>query len=619
MPIPRALVPFLLLTALLPAIAATAQETDAASTADELAELERMAEAAYVQDDLSTAIALYRQLAHRRDDVDEQTRALMTVASLEHLRGRSDRALEILGEVLRLDPDYPFRPELYAEDFAPLFYDARQRADEERGSRSAKLVAEGVNALRAGESATARAKLEQALALASNDPAALYNLALLDLREERIDAAMGGFQKVIALHDAPPEARADATEDAVTDSILAKALTNAGMIHLRQENWQDAATTLERAVELDAENRVAWTNLGQARLSLDRPSAAADALRRALRLEPDHPGTLATLASALLRAGDAVGAADLLEERVERFPDRADLWLRLGKAQRRLDRTDDAVRSLERALSLDLSLDKGSGTDAGHEANLGLQAALELAALHHRRGDAQKSLDAAQQALEWRPDSVDALVYRGLARQELGNLEGAFESLEAARKLAPERPEIHLNLGTVLYRQGRYAEAETAFARALELNPDSGAARRNLQAARQAQTTAATPPSRRAGRTSPPPPTRSPTVAESSRPAPPARSEASAGRRAARLGLVFSDIDYAALGLEGAMVEAVRGGTEAARAGLREGDLLLRLAGEKIASPADFERLLGRLPSGREVTVELLRDDRPVSLELQVP
>jgi serine protease Do len=76
----------------------------------------------------------------------------------------------------------------------------------------------------------------------------------------------------------------------------------------------------------------------------------------------------------------------------------------------------------------------------------------------------------------------------------------------------------------------------------------------------------------------------------------------------------FSDIDYAALGLRGAMVDAVEPGSPADRAGLRRGDLILKVVDQPVAGP---DEVLERVAAATgAVTLDLLRENRPQRLIL---
>ena len=58
----------------------------------------------------------------------------------------------------------------------------------------------------------------------------------------------------------------------------------------------------------------------------------------------------------------------------------------------------------------------------------------------------------------------------------------AIQDLEAAQALAPGASEVQNHLGLAYREAGRLPEARAAFARAVELDCDNEAARRNLEA-----------------------------------------------------------------------------------------------------------------------------------------
>ena len=67
------------------------------------------------------------------------------------------------------------------------------------------------------------------------------------------------------------------------------------------------------------------------------------------------------------------------------------------------------------------------------------------------------------------------------------------------------------------------------------------------------------------------------------------------------------------------MLEAVAGGSIADQAGLRGEDLLLRIDGQVIESGEKLERYVHAAPSGRILVLELLRQNRPLTLRLTAP
>ncbi len=81
----------------------------------------------------------------------------------------------------------------------------------------------------------------------------------------------------------------------------------------------------------------------------------------------------------------------------------------------------------------------------------------------------------------------------------------------------------------------------------------------------------------------------------------------------ARLGVVLEDVkseDLGRLGLSeerGALVKEVEGESPAEKAGLKDGDLILRYQGENVLSAAQLARLVRETPPGRKVALELNR------------
>jgi serine protease Do len=85
-------------------------------------------------------------------------------------------------------------------------------------------------------------------------------------------------------------------------------------------------------------------------------------------------------------------------------------------------------------------------------------------------------------------------------------------------------------------------------------------------------------------------------------------------RPAAHLGVTLEDVgpdDVSRLKLDaerGVIVTDVKPDTPAARAGLKDGDVIVRFQGETVQSAAQLARLVGETPPGRTVSVEVLRD-----------
>lgn len=95
-----------------------------------------------------------------------------------------------------------------------------------------------------------------------------------------------------------------------------------------------------------------------------------------------------------------------------------------------------------------------------------------------------------------------------------------------------------------------------------------------------------------------------------------ARSSA-AGASSAMLGAVLEGdvvLIHEGKPVPGIEVVEVKAGGPSARAGVRQGDLIVRILGVAVRSSAELEDVLGRLSPGMEVPVEIFRDGKKVAV-----
>ena len=116
---------------------------------------------------------------------------------------------------------------------------------------------------------------------------------------------------------------------------------------------------------------------------------------------------------------------------------------------------------------------------------------VELAAGYLQRGQSQIALDEVQQAIALKPDFGDAYNLRGLIQASLGDPAAAEDSFRRAIQLNARDADAMHNWGWVMCQQGRYADADAMFARALAQPQYVGASRtllaRGVCQARQGQ------------------------------------------------------------------------------------------------------------------------------------
>jgi tetratricopeptide (TPR) repeat protein len=541
---------------------------------DPLALQEADAERAFADGDLPRAIELYRGLGTSHPVASERSRLRVTAAWLLFQQGNLDGASRELAATLFQDPGFVPRAEVYSPEFMALFQNAQRDATLDRERVAALQLKQGVDALAAGNTAAARGLLEASLALSPASPRALFGLAQVDLREQRIDAALAGFEKVLALERGAPAN--------FPRQLKAQALNNVGVIYFGRSQYEDASHALEEAARLNSGDARVWFNLGLARRKLGLDGPGLEALRKAHELDRKDGEIASELGRAYTGAGRWMEAVAVLLEGTQAHPESALLWVEFAEAQRGLGNLSGMAASLSRAIELDPVNAQG----VGH------RAAMELAQSALNAKNFGQAVSASEAAVRLKPADGSAWALLGLSQQASGRLEEAAGSLEKAAAIAPDRADIAHNLGTVYLAQRRYPEAEATFRRAVALDPaatESAAALARMQAQKA------------------PPGSGGSAQRQAARPAPPVRKE---------LGAKLSAVDYPPLGIRGLLVESVVAGGLAELSGLLVDDLILRADGRPVTQAATLTSLLAssRSPS---VDLSVLRAGKPVTLALR--
>ncbi len=546
------------------------EAASAAVPEDPRTQREREAEQAFMDGELAYALALYRELAAQQPAPPDGTRLRVTAAWLEFQLGNAEGAERSLAAALVEDPTYQPRAEIYSPEFMALFLNAQRDAAEERGRRAAQQLKQGIDALTAGDTAAARRAILGSLELAPASLRAIFALAQVDLAEQRTDAALAGFERVLALERGAPER--------LPKNLKAQVLNNVGFIYFGRGQYEDAVQALNEAAGLNNRDPRIWFNLGLARQKLALAGPGLDALRTAHELDRRDAEIALELGRAYSAAGRFLDAVAVLLEATQLHPDSPALWLEFGLAQRGMGNSTGMATSLGKAIELDPTNAQG----------VGFRAAMELAQTGLSSKDFGSAVAAAETATRLKPAEGSAWALLGLAQQAAGRLPEAAQSLEKAAAVAPERADIAHNLGTVYLAQRRYPEAETSFRRAIALDPqaaESAAALSRLEAQRAEAET-----SKESGRrkTSPKPATAPPLA--------PKRPERP------QLGARLSAVDYAPLGIRGLLVEAVVPGGLADRAGLLVDDLVLRAGGRPLTQASGLQAMID---SSRGISIQL--------------
>lgn len=209
-----------------------------------------------------------------------------------------------------------------------------------------------------------------------------------------------------------------------------------------------------------------------------RLSLQEAAMRRRLEKYPGDFVAHFNLAAALEAMNRRDEALPILERAVKLKPESPVARNSLAAAYLAANRVEEAVAEFRRAVALD---------PAYHDARYNLASALA------QQGELAEGLRELDTYLAARPDDAQAHVDAGGLAVALERLELAAPHFATAARLRPDDADVWTNLGTVYARQGQLRDAVAAFEQALKADPNHAVAKANLDRARGA----ASPPLRR--------------------------------------------------------------------------------------------------------------------------
>lgn len=400
--------------------------------------------------------------------------------------GQTERALEVLDEALELDPLFTRARIVLAEMLGDQgrheeAVEVLAAAPEIEMANSELQRRLALELHRAGDYEGALQAIDRVLAVEPSDYAALYlKTVILTVRGANEEATQYA-RRLIALHP-------DNLEAVV---LLAELLE-------RQGRWQEADDELqriERQLRLDREMEAAGQALAQRVVLLSRAGAwqqvvealephlpeledkgqvdliflyvdaqvelqergkALAVLSRLADASPTGRSAVAKQAEILYRLEDDAEAERRITELLA--SDAFDDMLRVAEVYQRLERYDEAIPILERALRLEPD---------------STQAMFWLGASYERTGRIPEAAQVLRGVLDIDPNFAPALNYLGYMWAENGeNLQEALALVQQAVALEPDNGAYVDSLGWAHFQLGRYDEARGYLERAAKLVGD---------------------------------------------------------------------------------------------------------------------------------------------------
>ncbi|MDH4110613.1 MAG: tetratricopeptide repeat protein [Gammaproteobacteria bacterium] len=334
--------------------------------------------------------------------------------------GSPDAAIDYFSQALGLDPDYAaahagtcsaqvIRFDL-SNDPGDLAAAEQACATALNRNPNLHMVHTAIGHLHeiSGRLGQAALSYEKAIAISPSDAEAITGLAWVLNRKQDFDAAEAQFRRAI---DAQPGNW--------------RSLNSLGAFHFGLGRYAEAAEAFGAIVFLDPGNFTARQNEGAALIMAGEFERGRAVLEQALVLE-ESATNYSNLGAIHYFLGEYLRSADLHRRAVDAAPGDSPRWVNLADTLYFAGRRDEASEAFARAAEL------------------------------------------AQTRLAVDAGDIDSLYSLAWARQMLGDGAAAAESIGRALELSPTNPYGHYYLGLILSRQGRHAEAVSAFRSALE-------------------------------------------------------------------------------------------------------------------------------------------------------
>jgi tetratricopeptide (TPR) repeat protein len=182
--------------------------------------------------------------------------------------------------------------------------------------------------------------------------------------------------------------------------------------------------------------------------------------------DPEEAASRATVAKAqaAMDKKDFAGAAAICSDFLDEHPDDAAVHFVLGYADTALGKTDDAADEFRSATEIDPKM-------AAAFLNLGLTLL---------KDHPDEAIEPLRRAVELIPDQAEPKLLLGRALEATGDLGGAAEQFQGAESPGHPNFRIRVELGGLLLREKKAADAEREFRSALELKPNAGEAELGL-------------------------------------------------------------------------------------------------------------------------------------------
>jgi tetratricopeptide (TPR) repeat protein len=307
-----------------------------------------------------------------------------------------------------------------------------------------------------GEQDEALEAVGQALRIRPGDPTTWYMAGIVLHQMGRFEEEVGAYDQALRY------ARR-----------MYPALLNKGATLFSLGKKEEALKVFDELLRLYPNDPQGLNNRGLVLRSLGRNQEALEAFEAVAALDPNNLEAQVNKAALLTDMGSVMESVTAWKEAVAADRKRADLWLRLGQAQKAAGMLAEAEESFAVAERLDSGLEEAKeGREGAQEAMASLepqlgsklpkedglvQKYLDASLLLQAIGRQEEALREAEKALEFERTPAGFLRKSSILL-EMGRMEEAIAVLSKGIRDMPQDEDIALELEAVVYRLGRKEE-----------------------------------------------------------------------------------------------------------------------------------------------------------------
>jgi len=293
------------------------------------------------------------------------------------------------------------------------------------------------------ETGRAQRYLEKASGLAPMNIKPLFLLASVYNRQRNYQKAASTYQKVIELDDKRDDAH-----------------YQLGIVYLRLGKYQDAIPPLQRAAELNLNNKEAYFYTGNAYKELKEFTKAVEAYENYLNLKPENPW------EGYLRLGLCRTELKQHEEAIMAFNEAAKQKPQDVKTNYHLAQAYEQAKQYEKAEEVYKLLAQLNPEEA-------VNFHKTILFMYDKAGIHEKAIEAAKKIIELKPGSTPDIYNLGLMYQKLKKYNEAIETFNEVLTINPTDHYSYSSIGYIRYVQKQYTKSIEAFKQFVKLDPDN--------------------------------------------------------------------------------------------------------------------------------------------------